>query len=148
MLSTARSWPSCIDAPATVGTRPVTKHAISIANARRIFMSGFLLSLEPDVLQCFCGPAVVPRGHPVLPPASREIPAGDPHGRAMARRLGLLGRSVCFGEPFVSFVKSILFHERATKHQLRHRDLTGVVGAVVEKLESLAREALRVGVLL
>ena len=44
-----------------------------------------LLSLEPDVLQCFCGPAVVPRGRPVLPPASREIPAGDPDCGAMAR---------------------------------------------------------------
>ena len=67
-------------APATGGMTPVTTHVISAAMARRILMSGFLLSLEPDVLKCFRGSAVVPRGRPVLPPASREIPAGDPHG--------------------------------------------------------------------
>ena len=82
-----------------------------------------LLSLEPDVLQRFCGPAVEPRGRPVLAPASREIAEGDPAASRWLGDVGQLGVVSAAREPFVSLVQAILFHEGATQHQLSIADL-------------------------
>ena len=126
--------PSCIDAPATVGSAPSTKHATSIANARRTFMCGVSFRcLEPDVLQRFCGPAVVPRGRPVLP----LRPARSPRATQTAARW--------LGEPASSAVVSALVsHSSASSSRscsMRARPSTSWALAISSRSRHGRREA-------
>ena len=142
------SWPSCIDAPATVGTstrdEACDQHRECEANPH-VGVPPFARTGRPAAL-------LRPGGSTARPSGSSPLrPARSPRATQTAERWladsACSAVIVCFGEPFVSLVKSILLHECATEHELRHRDLTGVVGTVVEQLESLACEPFGLGVL-
>src|SRR3954470_14344201 len=77
------------------------------------------LNLEPDILQGLCSAAVQVRCQSVVAAPGRQIAAGDPSRRAMARRAQLVEARLGRGERSLRAVELILLEQCAPQYEVR-----------------------------
>src|SRR5690348_2457045 len=94
-----------------------------------------LLSLEPDVLECFRRPAIELGCSRVLATLGGKVATSHPGCGLMADGLELLGAGIRRGEVFLGLVQAPLVHQRPTQHELRRSDVIEEVLAVLHEGE-------------